>query len=333
MSDFDRIWQELESEPGSSGLVRRRVAGETPYDLYIAIQRPALNRIFIAEFTGDQGTLWRELRGSTGLGIQANATDSKGMVEIAERDEAYREIFEAIVDDLVGGLKVLDESESDQSPMDFVSGRVIRWQKCLSASSEGMGPEKQAGLFGELLALRSLMDHGLSPEQAIRAWTGPSATAQDFQIAGSSLEIKASRQAKPTTITISSERQLDSSALEHLFLIHFALDARSDGAGQSLPDLVFHLRAQCGGDLSSRLVLDDKLIEYGYVDVQERRYLSTTYTLRDSDAFEVKGEFPRIVEHDLPSGVGGLSYGLALSACEPFRVSMEEAWAVGGNHG
>jgi hypothetical protein len=190
-----------------------------------------------------------------------------------------------------------------------------------------LSDEKQAGLFGELIVMRHLLTAGLPALSASSAWTGPLGAHQDFQYEGSSIEVKGSRQTQPTTVRISSERQLDATGMKRLFLVHVGLDPRLDGVGDSLPSLVDSVRQLCGRESNAGLVLDDRLIAYGYLDVHAPRYEPLSFTVRNLDAFEVLEGFPRIVECDVPPGVGEVSYLLALSACEGFRVTPEVVWA------
>ena len=48
-----------------------------------------------------------------------------------------------------------------------------------------------------------------------------------------------------------------------------------------------------------------------------------SYALRNADWFDVRDGFPRLVESDLPVGVGDVGYALALSACEDYRLGTD----------
>jgi hypothetical protein len=233
------------------------------------------------------------------------------------------------VADLIRGLESLAAEPPASRPLtlDFLSARITRWQACLAANRDGLSGEKTAGLFGELSTLTSLLTAGLDPITVVDRWTGPSGAIQDFQLDRLTLEVKASRQTQPTNVRISSERQLDNSTHERLVLVHYALDERSDGSGLTLPAKVRQVRDLLGIGHAG-LLFDDRLVDYGYLDMHEPRYADRSYSIRRVDHFDVMDPMPRIVESDLPVGVGKVSYDLSLAACEPFRIASADVEAV-----
>jgi hypothetical protein len=176
--------------------------------------------------------------------------------------------------------------------------------------------------------MKTLLSAGVDANICVERWTGPVQAIQDFQFDALTIEVKASRQTQPTTVRISSERQLDTSSLERLMLVHFGLDERSDGTGQTLPAIVAEVRDAVGRASQAGLLLDDRLIQYGYLDLHAPRYDERSYTIRCVDHFDVKDPMPRIVEKSLPVGVGDVTYGLSLSACEDYRLDDSEVAAL-----
>ena len=329
---LDSIWEAIDKEAAPAGLLRRRVEPDSPYDIFLLQKRPSRARSLLASFMGPSGTTWQTLSSSRGLGIEVSVSKESASIELTERDPRFRSIFDALVADILAGLRVVAGLPVAERPvpMDFVAGRIHRWQACLKTAPDGLSEEKQAGLFAELKSLYELLAHGVLPLDAVRAWAGPSYGAQDFQRGGLCVEVKASRQRKPTIVRISSERQLDTAGVSRLFLVHFALEARADGAGESLRGLVETVRQRIGYESQAGLLLDDALAAYGYLDVHAAKYDVSWFSVRAVDAFDVMDGFPRIVEGNLAPGVGDVSYGLALSACEPFRVEPEEVWTSMG---
>jgi hypothetical protein len=64
----------------------------------------------------------------------------------------------------------------------------------------------------------------------------------------------------------------------------------------------------------------DRLLAWGYSDTDRPHYEDRHYTLRSLDAFRVVEDFPRIVESQLPTGVGSVNYRLALDACRGWQL-------------
>jgi hypothetical protein len=60
----------------------------------------------------------------------------------------------------------------------------------------------------------------------------------------------------------------------------------------------------------------------GKDDLHAVRYASPGYAVRRQDTFRVGPGFPRIIEADLPKGVGDASYSMSLAACQSFSVPL-----------
>jgi hypothetical protein len=71
----------------------------------------------------------------------------------------------------------------------------------------------------------------------------------------------------------------------------------------------------------------DALRLAGYLDVQASMY-ATGYAVRALQLFRVGPGFPRLLERDLPPGVGDVRYTVALAACQEFEVSTAELHAA-----
>ncbi len=112
-------------------------------------------------------------------------------------------------------------------------------------------------------------------------------------------------------------------------LVHHSVEILRDGR-DTLPSLVSRVRkAAAGNPLAG--VLEDRLIQSGYLDAHEPSYRRTGYLLRATEPFEVRDGFPRITETDLPNGIGGVRYTIAMAACAPFEVAMSSLTALLGS--
>ncbi|MFF5171546.1 PD-(D/E)XK motif protein [Micromonospora sp. NPDC000089] len=327
---FDATWHDIDKQSTPSGVVRRRIEPDLPFDLFLEQERPSRLRSFIAVFAEAAGPFAQQIRSSRGLEVEVSWSVGSTVFKLTERDARYKSVFDALVIDLVSGLRrvVKIPAVERPAPPDFVAGRILRWQNFLKAGPDGLSEESQVGLFAELKVILRLVEEGVPVRDAVAAWTGPMGAPQDFQFDRFSVEVKASRQAKPTTIRVSSERQLDTKYLGRLYLVHLAIDAKANGAGDSLPRLVESVRELAGRTLDLGLSFDDALLAYGYVDSHASRYNARLFMVRDMDIFEVRNGFPRITEDLLPEGVGSVSYGLALSACEQYRMNPLDFWAA-----
>jgi len=202
---------------------------------------------------------------------------------------------------------------------------LARWQKFLSASFEGLSEEFQRGLWGELHFLREHLLPTLGAA-AVNNWKGGERAHQDFQFESSAVEVKTTLAKQPQVVRITSERQLDDSAWASLFLNVIALDVR-DGSCETLPAMVASLRAKLAAD-TARERFEDELLMVGYLDTHAARYMDRGYTVRADSFFRVGPKFPRLVEADMPAGVGDANYALSVAACEPFKVTSDHVEAA-----
>jgi hypothetical protein len=186
-----------------------------------------------------------------------------------------------------------------------------------------MSAEAQRGLFGELHFLREVLLPGVGAGPAAGGWKGGEQAHQDFQLQRGAVEVKTTLAKQPQVVRITSERQLDDGAAAALFLHVVALDVR-DGGGETLPAMVASLRDKLTVEAAAREAFEDGLLAYGYLDVHASKYADSGYVVRSQSSYRVKRGFPRIVERNLPAGVGDASYGLAVVACAAFAVSAEE---------
>ena len=83
--------------------------------------------------------------------------------------------------------------------------------------------------------------------------------------------------------------------------------------GWSLPDLVDDVRTGFGTQ-PIREAFEGLLLEGGYVDAHADRYKEPHYKMRVAQMFHVRDGFPRLIEGDIPAGVGDLRYTVVLAA-------------------
>lgn len=119
-------------------------------------------------------------------------------------------------------------------------------------------------------------------------------------------------------LRVVSERQLDDTGVEKLFLFHLSLDTHLD-AGQTLPVLIDEIREALRGT-GAAPIFEERLFEAGYLDAHRHVYENPGYTMRESNFFLVANGFPRIVEADLRRGVGDVHYSVAVAECKHFLV-------------
>lgn len=244
--------------------------------------------------------------------------DSK-MLLIQLLAPAQRDTFSFLCENLIYSVK---DSDSDEAMIKSVISQLDKWRNLFDkAGSEGLSPAEQQGLYGELGFLKKLISKNVFPaSEALDYWVGVDAAQRDFMGDTWAVEVKTTATSNPQEVTINSERQLDETLFDNLYLYHCSVETTKQN-GETLPDRINKLRRSLENEPASLSKFNEKLITAGYFDEDEALYAFRAYKLRDESIYRVEGDFPRIKESDLRGGVGNLTYSVVLSACAAYRQS------------
>ena len=324
---IDELWQALEQEAADSSnpaWLMRHASPAQGYPLLVAVEPITKRRTLLLPATRaamPPRSEWPECRGLDVLAISV-----AGIPHLAVRlnDSGAADVFAVLAEDVAPRIT------SASNPDDAVGAlldRLRRWQQFLSATHVGLSLERERGLWGELHVLTTHLVNSIGARPSVSAWKAFAEAHQDFQFAAGSLEVKTTAAKRPQSVRITSERQLDSTGVGHLFLHVVVVDERevevdAEVAGLSLPALITTLRHCLSDDSVALGLLNDRLLELGYLDAQAARYEGRRRTVRREYTYEIQREFPRITESMLPDGIGDVSYALDLNACAPYAVAM-----------
>ena len=150
-------------------------------------------------------------------------------------------------------------------------------------------------------------------EECLNIWVGPDTGIRDFEKNNVAIEVKTTQTHNHQKIRINSERQLDTTLLEDLFLFHLSLEKRN-GSENSLNIIVHELFSIIGDNKLFCNILKRKLISVGYFTHHEPSYENISWMVRGEDFYSVKDEFPRVEEKDLMKGVGDVKYSIVLTS-------------------
>lgn len=328
---IDGLWRELEQEAragADAAWLTRCALPEPSMQLLVGVETANHRRALLLPLAGVAIPHRREWPSCAGLEIFGASLNGEAHLGVRLIDVSGADVFAALAEDVA--RRVSAAATPHDAALAMLS-RLRRWQKFLAAGTGGLSIERQRGLFGELHVLGEHLVPCFGEAVAIAGWRSPKRSHQDFQFARCALEVKTTVAKQPVSVRITSERQLDVTGTEALFLLIVVLDERevdgSPGAGgRSLPEQIHRLRAALPAAMLE--AFDDRLLDYGFLEADATRYECRRFTRRHEHAFLVSGEFPRLTEADLPVGVGDVSYKLSLSACEPFAVSIEQLLAA-----
>lgn len=318
-------WKALREEVRTvPGIYERRVFGNTKYSIFAAITHPAglSQLIFVVDRRSVRGGLDLETKAFT-LHVEPYGKGAQAQIRLGLTHPAFADLYQHLCSDVTS---VYLFCESEDLAMEALRGRVGHWQRFMqTAGDQGLSAERQIGLYGELVVLKRFIEAGCSPAKAIEGWQGPVGANQDFMFGTAALEVKSTAMNTESLISVSSERQLDDTGLENLFLSHLSFDRRNGTPG-TLPALVEEIETLVGDTLVP--AFDDRLLASGYHRAQRGLYLDVGYTKRKVIHYRVSASFPRIVPGDLRVGVEDVRYSVRLAGAADFVVAEDRVFAV-----
>jgi hypothetical protein len=304
-------WRELESPQDVPGRSSLRLHPASPLDIFLSVSHPGRQRmlVFRADARSADPIVRSVGRLPTAAGIEmilSAVSRTEYELQVILTADGLREVFNPLVTDVAETARA---APTAAKALAAAVDRFERWQDLLRAvSRDGLSAEARRGLYGELLVLGDVLLTSLSQTEAVEAWTGPTGTNQDFQLPELAIETKASVAKRPTSIRIASERQLDGTGVPALFLALASLDARAR--------------------------FDGLLIQVGYLPGRPDLYEEPRYTLRELRFWHVREGFPRLVESDLPEGVGNCTYHVSTPGLDAYRTTADDVKKlIGGSHG
>lgn len=322
---IEQLWLELEAEAGANvAWLTRFARAESGHPLLVAVEQATRSRALLVPVTKAALPPRREWPECRGLELISVALGSQPHLGVRLRDQACADVFTALAEDVAP--RVAGASGAKQAAAELL-GRLRRWQQFLTAARDLLSVEAQRGLWGELHVLRTHLLPALGAAATVAGWKASAAAHQDFQFSGGAVEVKTTAAKQPQSVRITSERQLDDTGVGALFLHVVVVDEREVPAGgtvpgQSLPALIAAVRTGLSSDLIALAAFNDRLLDRGWLDAHAGRYEVRRWTVRGERTYQVRRGFPRLVEVDLPAGVGDVNFAVSLAACETFAAPI-----------
>lgn len=240
---------------------------------------------------------------------------------LVRQPQGSLELFSRMVADIVATLA--SNASSDEIRLfQLFLGRIRAWQDFMTKGHEGLGPEAELGLVGELECLSVLLDAGLPMHLVLDGWMGPQDGLQDFELGSGAIEVKSTLAVDGFPATIMSLEQLDDAVRQPLFVCGCRFTVES--AGQSLPQRVSILRERLSIDASASASFDNRLLHAGYLDVHAGHY-SRSFLACSVSLWLVDEAFPRLIPGNVPAGVRRARYEIDLEVMQGRQVSIGTA--------
>lgn len=325
MMKIDTIWSELENDDTfRSGILFKRFSASTMPDVYVALRAPEKLRCIAAHILRENQPdieLWNKFRDTKIEILSDDRNPEKSYLLIILLNREHKDIFSVLCEDLITRVSSIGE---EKTLIKELLNRLSKWQTMFERlGQQGLTPEAQRGLYGELFFLRKLLRNTSDKAYPINSWQVPSNTVQDFHFSSWAVEVKTTHGNNHQKIHVSSERQLDDSIVPDIFLFHLSLDLRNNH-GESLNDIVEWTENYLINDISELNSFRLKLFEVGYFDIHKPVYENTGYNIRQESIYKVKDNFPRIKESEVRHGVGDVKYSIVVADCSSYLTDQSQ---------
>ncbi len=322
---INQIWDELADDTSfAKGLLLRRFSGSVLPDVFVAIQQPEKQLCIASSISESIDVNISQFDNLQEIQIELIPDPNKQEKRILIfklTNNQHRDIFSVLCEDLIANITT---ETNEKQLVKTLLNRFEKWKSLFTKiASEGLSPEEQRGLFGELYFIRKFMQHNHNYSAVLNTWVGPASEVRDFQMGNWALEVKTTHGNNHQKIQISSERQLDITHLEKLYIYHVSLE-KAQESGETLNQIVSSISNLLASDTIALNRFRSKLYEAGYFEQHLLLYDTIGYFIRQDTFYSVEAAFPRIQENELRNGVGDVKYSIILSQCEEF-IQTEES--------
>lgn len=328
MIDYKKIWNSINTESQGSTVktqIARRVPSKNVFPVFLATDFRKGVRLLYIKLDSDHDIVTENLPRFRGLEISLATTSigqfmNEEFLKFTQSIPNTDNIFESVISDICDKIiQIQNKRNLNAVLMKVVNEWKIFFEKL---ENEILSISAQKGLVGELHFLRDYLFRKYSFTESLFYWTGSDRTNHDFQIVNNAIEIKTTSGKQHKKFTVSSERQLDSTGLEHLYLSLFALNVHSNMPDRTLPALIREIYTQIQDDPIATFQFQIKLAKSGYNEAHTEKY-TAGFSVFEMKFFEVIEGFPSLLQRNLPDGVGDIKYSVVVAACTPFEITTD----------
>lgn len=326
MIDYRQIWESINTESQSSTVktqIARRIPSKGVFPAFLATDfKKGIRLLYIKLYDGHD-LIIENLPRFRGLEISLAVTSigefkEDMFLKFTQSIPNTDNIFELVISDICDKIIQIQNKQN----LNALLTKVVNEWKIFFEKQENeiLSIAAQKGLVGELHFLKDYLFNKYSFTESVFYWTGSDRTNHDFQIVNSAIEVKTTSSKQHKKFTISSERQLDCSGIEHLYLLLFAINLHSNMPKRTLPALISEIYKQIQNDPIATFQFQIKLAKYGYNETLAEKY-TIGFSILEMKFFEVIEGFPRLLQKNIPDGVGDLKYSVIVAACIPFEIT------------
>jgi hypothetical protein len=326
---INEIWKDLENDQSvASGLLFRRFSASVLPDVYVALRQPEKFRCIALRLQSESTINYSSFSDLKDIHLELipdEKDNSRHYLLILLSNQQHKDVFSTLCEDLINGISNIT---GDDKIVRELLNRLEKWKLLFDkAALQGLSPEEQRGLFGELYFLRKWINQTSDLQKCIQAWIGPERNLRDFQLNNWAIEVKTTHGNNHQKVHISSERQLDTTNLTRLLLYHLSLETQQQG-GESLNEIVNSIIELLNSHIGVQTQFRTKLLQGGYFIHHCALYENDGYYIRQESFYDVRDRFPRIEERDVRSGVGEVKYSIVLSNYSQYIIEESSVIAL-----
>lgn len=323
IDDVRLTWASLRGSADSAGWRGMPLASIGACAVRAALHFPGKEEALLVCFSGHSIPPAAQLPQGIGFTVERvnPEGDRKVWLALTRNPHASLDLFDTMVADIVDAMT--DAGTTDETRlMALFLGRIRAWQEFMRKGNQGLAPEAEVGLMGELIVLREILAAGVPAAVALAGWKGPLDGIQDFHLGTGALESKATVSSSAFLAKFASLQQLDDTLRTPIYVA--AVRLRSDESGPNLPRLVDAAREAVAGDSEASRLIEERLLAAGYRDDHAERY-SRRFMVSECGAILVDEGFPRLTAGKVPSGVVWAAYEVNLDAVPGPRIHIRAA--------
>lgn len=242
-------------------------------------------------------------------------------ISLIDDNETSAEIFNVLTEDL---LSCVEKAISEQEVLEILASRFQYWSDLFRRNREQMDERWVQGIVGELWFLDSELAPKIGINNAVKSWTGPEKSNQDFITEEKIFEIK-TRTQQATSIRISNENQLSENM--YLVVIEVSKSSEVSNSSMNLTKLISSIKEKITSP-ETHLLFNEKLLELGVFPISEAKvYDKFSYNFKSKSYFEIGSEFPIIDHSNVPQAIIKYSYELSLNSIISLKTSEEKIWS------
>jgi hypothetical protein len=328
MIDYRNIWASINIESESSTektQIARKIPSKNAFSVFLATDFRKRARLLYVKLNSNHDLITENLPKFRGIDIEITVTSlgeftNSEFIKFTQSIPNTENIFELLISDLCDTIIRLQNLTN----LTVTLTKALNEWKIFFEKKENeiLSLGSQKGLVGELHFLKDYLFQKYSFIESLLYWTGSERTNHDFQIMHRAVEVKTTSSKQHKKFTISSEKQLDCTGLEHLYLLLFALNLHSNLPDRTLPALIRKIHSLIQDDPIALFQFQIKLAKYGYNEILADKY-TIGFSIVEMKFFEVVDGFPRLLQDNLPEGVGDLKYSVVVAACTPFEIETD----------